>query len=167
MTLYHCDDCGEPVAAEDPDEAAKVFAQRLAIKNYGPSGTATSLNLIGANKEWSVFEYSVFLGLWNGNERKLVGQNFRLTVKDYWAKAPTTRRTKMTCSLQTQSKSEGENRTSSLSCKSQDVSTKLNLTKKRLIIVSKNSASFPRFRMIDDNDEVRQAMFNAKLANEE
>lgn len=87
MATYTCDNfksvrTGEEhsyILIENGKDAARVFAQRLARKQYGKRGTVAAVRMDCYAENGSYANYEVFIGRSN-DERGVTGHNEYLTV---------------------------------------------------------------------------------------
>ena len=71
------------VMAEDMSEAAEIFANRIARKNYGKRGYCRTCNLNSWSRDHSLGEYQAFIGYTPAgkhNRNSTAGNNIRFSV---------------------------------------------------------------------------------------
>jgi len=78
VTLFHCSGF-RSVRAEGILEAAEVFAKRAARRAFGRRGIVRTLNEESWNKDFSLIEFSAFIGYPSGRN-ETTGRNVRFTV---------------------------------------------------------------------------------------
>jgi len=78
MNTYHSNGF-KSVKAESIAEAASIFAQRAARREFGPRGDVRTCNQGSYAQNGSCAEYSAFIGRTRGNET--TGHNINFTVR--------------------------------------------------------------------------------------
>lgn len=78
MTLFHCSG-HRSVRAEGILDAAEVFARRAARRAFGKRGIVRTLNEESWTKDFSLIEFSAFIGYASGHNQT-TGRNVRFTV---------------------------------------------------------------------------------------
>ena len=80
MSLYHCNGF-RSVRAEGILDAAEVFAKRAARRAFGRRGIVRTLNEESWTKDFSLIEFSAFIGYASGHNQT-TGHNVRFTVRN-------------------------------------------------------------------------------------
>tara|TARA_R100000808_G_scaffold6072_2_gene18229 strand:+ start:11741 stop:11986 length:246 start_codon:yes stop_codon:yes gene_type:complete len=75
---YYCDGF-QSVEADDPSEAAEIFAARLARREHGRAGRVGPVNMNGFVYGGGVWDYSAFIG-YKGGGGGLTGADVALSV---------------------------------------------------------------------------------------
>ncbi len=78
MNLYHCNGF-RCVRADGILDAAEVFAKRAARRAFGRRGIVRTLNEESWTKDFSLIEFSAFIGYASGRN-ETTGHNIRFTV---------------------------------------------------------------------------------------
>lgn len=78
MKLYHCSGF-RSVRAAGIRDAAEVFAKRAARRAFGRRGIVRTLNEESWTKDFSLIEFSAFIGYPSG-PNETTGRNVRFTV---------------------------------------------------------------------------------------
>jgi hypothetical protein len=79
MTTYKCDGF-KSVQAEDMKQAARIFAERQARREYGKRGYCHHVNQDSYSQDGNSATYQAFIGVYNKNYRSTNGENIWLTV---------------------------------------------------------------------------------------
>ena len=80
MTLFHSSGF-RSVRAEGIRDAAEVFAKRAARRAFGKRGIVRTLNEESWTKDFSLIEFSAFIGYPSG-PNETTGHNIRFTVRN-------------------------------------------------------------------------------------
>jgi len=80
LSLYHCNGF-RSVRAEGILDAAEVFAKRAARRAFGRRGIVRTLNEESWTKDFSLIEFSAFIGYASGHNQT-TGHNVRFTVRN-------------------------------------------------------------------------------------
>lgn len=78
MTLFHCNGY-RSVRADGILDAAEVFAKRAARRAFGKRGIVRTLNEESYAEDFSLMEFSAFIGYASGHN-ETTGRNVRFTV---------------------------------------------------------------------------------------